>query len=74
MVDSDAPGSPSTPRELTKLLDEGRRGEALFMRTVGLPEEMIGRCTQARPLSRSNSPRQRLGGGPRREPEKSVSF
>ena len=44
MLDPDAPRRQQEyVAQLTKLLDEGRRGEAmaLFMRTVGLPEEMI---------------------------------
>jgi hypothetical protein len=36
-------GRRSTSPQLTQLLDAGRRGDAmeLFMRTVGLPAEMI---------------------------------
>jgi pimeloyl-ACP methyl ester carboxylesterase len=44
MVDPDAPRRQQEyVTELTQLLDVGRRGDAmeLFMRTVGLPEEMI---------------------------------
>jgi len=50
MVDPDAPRRQQEyVAELTQLLDAGRRGDAmeLFMRTVGLPEEMIAGMRRA---------------------------
>ncbi len=50
MTDEDAPlRQDAYLTELTALLDEGRRGDAmaLFMRTIGLPEQVIAGMRQA---------------------------